>query len=280
MYPLKVPGPNGFPSIFFQKCWNIVGPDVSSLVLEVLESNKDSNMINNTHIAFIPKCKNPSIEKDFCPMSLCNMVMKVIAKTIANRIKHILPDIVDEEKSVFVKGKLIMGNVLAAMKCFHWMKNKTKGKRGVMALKFWSMDSLVVRKAPTITHLFFVDDSLLFTRANKYEVDCVMDILQKYRVSSVQVVTLDKKRVFKSKYYTRSTIEESSSGFAPSYTWMSIRARELIQKGAYWRIGNGKKFQIFKDMRLSENSGFKILCAWKRGKLLAFLFRLDEPKIL
>ncbi|XP_058724620.1 uncharacterized protein LOC131596076 [Vicia villosa] len=135
MAPLKAPGPDGLPALFFQKYWSTVGSDVTNLALEILNNNKNPGVINDTHIALIPKCKNPSSPKDFRPISLCNVVMKVITKTIANRIKCILPEIIDEEQSAFVKGRLITDNALVAMECFHWMKKKTKGKRGVMALK-------------------------------------------------------------------------------------------------------------------------------------------------
>jgi len=91
--------------------------------------------MNRTYIALIPKCKKPSSPKDFRPISLCNVVMKIVTKTIANRLNAILPDIIDEEQSAFVKGWLITDNALIAMECFHWMKKKKKGKKGKMALK-------------------------------------------------------------------------------------------------------------------------------------------------
>lgn len=61
--------------------------------------------------------------------------MKMVTKVIANRLKLFLPDIINEEHSAFVKDQLIMDNTLIAMECFHWMKKKVKGKKGVMALK-------------------------------------------------------------------------------------------------------------------------------------------------
>lgn len=57
------------------------------------------------------------------------MVMKLVTKVIANRLKHILPDIVDDEHSAFMKGCPITDNVQVAMKCFHWMKKKSRARK-------------------------------------------------------------------------------------------------------------------------------------------------------
>lgn len=56
--------------------------------------------MNKTFIALIPKCKSPKSPKEVCPISLCNVVMKLVKKTFANRINLILPEIVDEEKTL------------------------------------------------------------------------------------------------------------------------------------------------------------------------------------
>lgn len=49
---------------------------------------------------------------------MCNMVINIVIKVIANRLKPILSNIVDEEKFTFVKGELITNNALIAMECF------------------------------------------------------------------------------------------------------------------------------------------------------------------
>lgn len=135
MHPLQAPGPDGLPALFFQKCWNVVGKEVKNMVLQVLNHEKDHLEFNQTFIVLISKCKKPRSPKEFRPISLCNAVMKLVSKSIANMVKRLIPDIIDEGQKSFMGGRLITDNALVEMEYFYWMKKKKKGKKGVMALK-------------------------------------------------------------------------------------------------------------------------------------------------
>lgn len=90
---------------------------MKSLALGILNHNRSPKEINKTFIVLIPKGKNPSSPKDFRPISLCNVVMKIVTKVTANKMKVILPEVSDEEQSVFIQGRLITDNALIAMEC-------------------------------------------------------------------------------------------------------------------------------------------------------------------
>lgn len=135
MHPNKAPSPDGMSPSFFQSCWNDVGGDVSCSVIDILNSCILPTATNFTHIALIPKCKDPVKVTDYRPISLCNVIYKLVAKVLANRLKDILPYVISESQSAFVPGRLITDNVLVAYETLHAMKNKRKGKDGQVALK-------------------------------------------------------------------------------------------------------------------------------------------------
>jgi hypothetical protein len=101
----------------------------------LLNGDDSSEEINKTFIVLIPKVQNPTFLSQYRPISLCNLVFKIASKVLANQLKQILPQIVSEEKSAFVSGRLITDNVIAAYECLHFMKNNRSKKNGHCALK-------------------------------------------------------------------------------------------------------------------------------------------------
>ena len=59
LHPTKAPGPDGMSAIFFYKYWDILGSNITNMVLNVLNSNMPIAEINKTNIALIPKSNQP-----------------------------------------------------------------------------------------------------------------------------------------------------------------------------------------------------------------------------
>ena len=168
LHPTKSPDPDGMSALFFQKYWSIVGNNVTNLVLNVLNSRMSMVEINKTNIALVPKSKNPLRMTDFRPISLCNVVYKLISKTLANRLKAILPYIISENQSAFVANKLITDNVLVAYEIMHYIKCKRDGNDSFMAVK------LDMSKAFDKVEWSFIDKVMRRMGFNESWIDLVM----------------------------------------------------------------------------------------------------------
>ena len=94
MAPLKAPCSDGMPPLFFQTFWSDIGLDVSEAVLSCLNSGTILKSINHTFLTLIPKVKNPEIVAQFRPISLCNVIYKILSKVIVNRLKPFLNSII------------------------------------------------------------------------------------------------------------------------------------------------------------------------------------------
>ena len=125
MAPLQAPGLDGMPSLFYQNYWDLVGDEVTSLVLHFLNSTSLPANLNHTSVTLIPKVKNIEYVLEFRPIRLCNVLYKIFSKVLANRLKRILPNIIIEHQSAFTKSRLISDNILVAFESLHSMQRHT-----------------------------------------------------------------------------------------------------------------------------------------------------------
>lgn len=80
----KATGPDGMSPSFYQKHWYLVGPDKCVVIRSMLQSG---NMLR-THVTLIPKVKDPAEVIHLRPISLCNVIYKIIAKVLTNRLEY------------------------------------------------------------------------------------------------------------------------------------------------------------------------------------------------
>jgi hypothetical protein len=73
--------------------------------------------------------------KDFQPISLCNVIYKVVSKCIVNRLCPVLHDIIGPIQSAFIPGRLIIDNALIAFECIHATKNGNNISKKLCAYK-------------------------------------------------------------------------------------------------------------------------------------------------
>lgn len=80
--------------------------------------------VNETCILMIPKVTQPESVKDFRPISLCNVLYKIVSKCLVNRLRPLLDEIISEHQSAFVPGRLISDNALIAFECVYHIQQE------------------------------------------------------------------------------------------------------------------------------------------------------------
>jgi hypothetical protein len=128
MAPSKAPGVDGFTASFFPRHWSLLKDDIIPAVLGFLNGGDLPDGMSDTSITLIPKVRHPQRISQYRPISLCPVLYKIAAKCIVNMIRDFLNDIVSEEQSAFVPGRLITDNVLIAYESVYAMKRRKKGK--------------------------------------------------------------------------------------------------------------------------------------------------------
>lgn len=89
---------------------------------------------NHTFIVLIPKVKNPNRVDHYRPISLSNVIYKIIAKTLANRLNKVLNELISPSHNAFLEGRQISNNILIAHEVFHHMI-RSKNNFPDMAIK-------------------------------------------------------------------------------------------------------------------------------------------------
>ncbi|XP_042972839.1 uncharacterized protein LOC122304645 [Carya illinoinensis] len=286
MKGLGSPGPDGFPTIFYQNHWEVVSSQVCAVVQNAFQSSCWPREFNATHIALIPKTKNPTKVTEYRPISLCNVIYKILAKVLANRLKKFLPSVISQAQSAFVPGRPITDNIIVAFEALHSMQGRLKGKEGYMALKLdmskaydrieWVFLEAVMRKMGITQHFWWGQNN---TRKkihwcswekvglaksgggvgfrNFENFNLAMLAKQGWRL--LQNPTSLAAQVLSSKYFPDGAMLKAKLGNNPSLIWRSIMAaKPLLEEGLIWRIGNGCSTKLWHDRWLPSPISFKI----------------------
>ena len=108
----KTPGISGFQVNVYIMFWNRLKEPLFNAFRYAFETGILNNDARIGLISLIPKKeRNLHYVKNWRPIVLLNTDYKILAKAIANRMKTVLPGIIGEDQSGFMKSRLISTNL-------------------------------------------------------------------------------------------------------------------------------------------------------------------------
>jgi hypothetical protein len=126
------PGPDGFPVMFYKRCW----PWIKTQVLQILNGfalgTVDIARLNFGILSLIPKVPGADNIKQYRPIALINVIFKIVAKAYAMRLSPVAHRVISLSQTAFIKGRLIHDGPLALHEIIHELKVK---KMEVVLLK-------------------------------------------------------------------------------------------------------------------------------------------------
>ena len=108
----KSPGLDGLPVEFYKKLWPIIKLDFFEMVQEVQNLGVLSDSQRKGAIRLVFKKEDRSDLKFYRPISLLNVDVEIITKTLALRLGKILPSVISEDQTG-IPGRILYCNKLA-----------------------------------------------------------------------------------------------------------------------------------------------------------------------
>ena len=133
--PHKAPEPDGILALFYQEFWSTVKQDILNSTHAFFHSGSLLKSLNQTFLTLIPKVQFPDDVSQFRPMSLCNVVYKIISKIMVDRLKPLMDKLITPYQNVFIRGRNITDNILLTHEIFDTLRKKKGRKKGYGALK-------------------------------------------------------------------------------------------------------------------------------------------------
>ncbi|XP_026432710.1 uncharacterized protein LOC113330060 [Papaver somniferum] len=207
----KAPGPDGFPIMFFHKCWSFIKSDIMGTMQEFCDTGCIDTKHNSTFITLVPKKGHIETIKDCRPICLLTGVYKILSKVLATRMTLVLPKLISHVQCAYIEGRQITDGTLIANEL---VDSRSKAEKPGVICKIdlekafdrinWSYLEFMLRKmgfsskwinwtraantglfngfsmvenGSVVNHLHYADDIIFFVDNSKEELTNLFSIL-------------------------------------------------------------------------------------------------------
>jgi len=130
----STPGPDGFGGAFYQSCWDTIRSNLIDVIQQFFGGTGLTKFYTSSCFIILPKTDNPNSFNDMRHISLSNCSNKIISKILSSRLNNILPNIISENQSAFLKGRSITKNVLLAQEIINDIRKNNFGRNTIIKL--------------------------------------------------------------------------------------------------------------------------------------------------
>ncbi|XP_071926511.1 uncharacterized protein [Coffea arabica] len=300
-------GPDGFTGKFFTFAWDIIAQDVHKAIVSFFCGAKLPRFITSTSIVLIPKDLNPQDFSKFRPISIGkkarggNVALKLDMVKAYDRMSwthviHVLQKFGFGERFIDMVWRLL-SNVWFSIIINGMSRGFFKSSRGLrqgdplspmlfvigaevlsrglnnLAQQVGFVGFRVPRGCPTVTHLAFADDVIIFWNGSTATLKAIMQVLGEYQRSLGQLVNAHKSGylVYSSLSPARRRVIERVMRFSrrafpfrnlgfPLYigrckaSYMGEIGQALVQRIMSWKsklLSKGGKLTLIKHVLMS-----------------------------
>uniref|UniRef100_A0A9J8AZK4 Reverse transcriptase domain-containing protein n=1 Tax=Cyprinus carpio carpio TaxID=630221 RepID=A0A9J8AZK4_CYPCA len=116
----KTPGPDGFPVEFYKKFSSQLSPLLFNMFNHSLDQSTLPPSLTQAHITVLLKPDKDALDcSSYRPISLLNVDVKILSKVLASRMECIIPDIISQDQTGFIKGRHSFINIRKLLNVVH-----------------------------------------------------------------------------------------------------------------------------------------------------------------
>ena len=120
----KAPGPDGFPSEFYQAFWHVIKDDLMALFEDFHNGTLPLHSLNFGTIILLPKCNDAKQIQQYRPICLLNVSFKIFTKVATNRIVKVAQKVIRPSQTAFLPGRNIMEGAIILHETLHELHSK------------------------------------------------------------------------------------------------------------------------------------------------------------
>ncbi|KAL3689242.1 hypothetical protein R1sor_015551 [Riccia sorocarpa] len=199
----KAPGHDGLTIDIVQKCWTEVGDSCVQMIRAVWAKRSVLKADCQGIIKLLPKGGVKTKLTNWRPISLMTLSYKIVSKILANRLRTVIPGLVDSQQSGFIHGRQISNNILSLRMAQEWAREMelealfvkidfVKAYDRVDHEFLWQvlrrmgfderLTGLRIEDGRALVHQLFADDTGVFIAAKKecfQELKKILDIYER-----------------------------------------------------------------------------------------------------